>query len=197
MKVGDCMKKRIVSGLLSIVMMFSMFACLSGVSPVKVKAWTNSQYNIVDRAQYMWDSTWVCQQNVEGWGGTFTKGNTYRVPYGQPVYQQPAQRPAQQPVYQQPVQQPMYQQPAYQQPMYQQPVQPMQQPVMQPMAQPVQQWQQPVEQPVQPVQQPQEAPVMPDSNEALAQAIHRLCDLAEALYSDYRKEVQKIWTSDR
>lgn len=78
-----------------------------------------------------------------------------------------------------------------------QPVQPMQQPVMQPMAQPVQQWQQPVEQPVQPVQQPQETPVMPDSNEALAQAIHRLCDLAEALYSDYRKEVQKIWISDR
>ena len=78
-----------------------------------------------------------------------------------------------------------------------QPVQPMQQPVMQPMAQPVQQWQQPMEQPAQPAQQPQEAPVMPDSNEALAQAIHRLCDLAEALYSDYRKEVQKIWTSDR
>ena len=77
-----------------------------------------------------------------------------------------------------------------------QPVQPMQ-PVMQPMAQPVQQWQQPVEQSVQTVQQPQEAPVMPDSNESLAQAIHRLCDLAEALYSDYRKEVQKIWTSDR
>ena len=78
-----------------------------------------------------------------------------------------------------------------------QPAQPMQQPVMQPMAQPVQQWQQPVEQPVQTAQQPQEAPVTPDSNEALAQAIHRLCDLAEALYSDYRKEVQKIWTSDR
>lgn len=68
---------------------------------------------------------------------------------------------------------------------------------MQPMVQPAQQWQQPVEPAPQPALPQQEAPTMPDSNEALAQAIHRLCDLAEALYSDYRKEVQKIWTSDR
>ena len=84
-----------------------------------------------------------------------------------------------------------------------QPYQPLQQqavpvPAMQPY-QPVQQmqWQPPAEQMVQqPLQQPQEA-AMPESNDALAQAIHRLCDLTEALYSDYRKEVQKIWTSDR
>lgn len=84
------------------------------------------------------------------------------------------------------------------QPLQQAPVPPMQpyQP-MQPMVQPAQQWQQPAEPAPQPAQPQQEAPVMPDNNEALAQAIHRLCDLAEALYSDYRKEVQKIWTSDR
>ena len=90
-----------------------------------------------------------------------------------------------------------------------QPYQPLQQPAppVQPMIpaipqqppayQPVPQWQPPAEQPAQATQTPQEAPRIQDSNEDLAQAIHRLCDLAEALYSDYRKEAQKIWTSDR
>lgn len=84
-----------------------------------------------------------------------------------------------------------------------QPYQPLQQqavpvPTVQPYA-PVQQWQQPVDQQMQApqaVQPPQEAAI-PVSNDALAQAINRLCDLTEALYSDYRKEIQKIWTSDR
>lgn len=79
------------------------------------------------------------------------------------------------------------------------PVQPMAlaMPQQPPMQQPIPQWQPPAEQPAQSPQPPQEAPKMTDSNEALAQAIHRMCDLAEALYSDYRKEDQKIWTSDR
>lgn len=97
-----------------------------------------------------------------------------------------------------------YQNPYPQQGYRYQPYQPLQQsavpvPNVQPIQQtvPVQQWQQPVPQAPVEQQAPPEAPVMQGSNDALAQAINRLCDLTEALYSDYRKEVQKIWTSDR
>ena len=97
-----------------------------------------------------------------------------------------------------------YQNPYPQQGYRYQPYQPLQQaavpvPNVQPIQQtvPVQQWQQPVPQAPVEQQAPQEVPVIPESNDALAQAINRLCDLTEALYSDYRKEVQKIWTSDR
>ena len=41
--------------------------------------------NIVARAYYMYNSTWVCQKQVSGWNCTFQKGNTYRIPYGQPA----------------------------------------------------------------------------------------------------------------
>lgn len=41
--------------------------------------------NIVERANYLYNSTWVAQRNVSGWNYTFIKGKTYRIPYGQPV----------------------------------------------------------------------------------------------------------------
>ena len=47
---------------------------------------TKNQQNIVDRGNYMYDITWVAQQTVTGWGGTFYAGNTYHIPYGQPIY---------------------------------------------------------------------------------------------------------------
>ena len=54
----------------------------------EVKAATTSQNNIVARADYLYDTTWVCQKTVSGWRGnyTFYAGSTYHLPYGQPVY---------------------------------------------------------------------------------------------------------------
>ncbi len=39
--------------------------------------------NIIARANYMYNITWVPQKNVSGWNYTFIKGKTYRIPYGQ------------------------------------------------------------------------------------------------------------------
>ncbi len=82
------MKKRIISFLLCFVMLFGIVS-MAPVSPRnQVHAATTSQNNIVARANYLYNSTWVCQKTVSGWKGnyTFTKGNTYHLPYGQPVY---------------------------------------------------------------------------------------------------------------
>ena len=85
------MSKRIVSLLLSFVMLLSCISCLSAVtfsaSEVDVASVQSSQnqLNIVDRANYMYNTTWVCKKTVAGWGGTFYQGSTYRIPYGQPV----------------------------------------------------------------------------------------------------------------
>ena len=77
--------KRILSFALSIAIVFSVFSCLSTISMADTKAATTSQLNMVARANYMYDSTWVCQRTVSGWGGTFYAGETYRIPYGQPI----------------------------------------------------------------------------------------------------------------
>ena len=54
---------------------------------MNVHAATESQKNIVARADYLYDQTWVCQSNVSGWNYnyTFYAGNTYHIPYGQPI----------------------------------------------------------------------------------------------------------------
>ncbi|MGN1307848.1 MAG: RICIN domain-containing protein, partial [Faecousia sp.] len=77
------MKKRILSILLCLALLF-------GVVPIwsaPVHAATTSQLNIVDRANYLYNATWVCQRTVKGWcdSYTFNVGNTYHIPYGQPV----------------------------------------------------------------------------------------------------------------
>ena len=85
------MSKRIVSLLLSFVMLISCISCLSAVTfsasevDVAPVQWSQNQLNIVDRANYMYNTTWVCKKTVAGWGGTFYQGSTYRIPYGQPV----------------------------------------------------------------------------------------------------------------
>ena len=71
--------------MLAFVMVLSVFTCLSTISMVDTKAATQNRLNIVARANHMYDSTWVCQKTVSGWGATFYAGNTYRIPYGQPV----------------------------------------------------------------------------------------------------------------
>ena len=78
------MKKRILSFILCLVL-------IAGIFPFSVfnlaHAATTSQNNIVARANYLYSQTWTCQETVSGWRGnyTFTKGNTYRLPYGQPI----------------------------------------------------------------------------------------------------------------
>jgi hypothetical protein len=46
---------------------------------------TQNQKNMVARADYFYGITWVAQETVAGWSGTFYKGGTYRIPYGQPI----------------------------------------------------------------------------------------------------------------
>ena len=77
------MKKRIVSILLCLMLILSLIPVWSA----SVSAATQSQLNIVDRANYLYDATWVCKRNVNGWcdSYTFVAGNTYHIPYGQPV----------------------------------------------------------------------------------------------------------------
>jgi hypothetical protein len=79
--------KRIFSLFLSMLMVFQMFVGFVAAKEIKVYAATTSQNNIVARADYLYDITWVCQQNVSGWNYnyTFYAGNTYRIPYGQPI----------------------------------------------------------------------------------------------------------------
>lgn len=76
-----------VSFVLCLVMLFGYVAMIPA-EQIQVRAATTNQNNIVARANYLYNATWVCQKTVSGWRGnyTFTKGNTYHLPYGQPVY---------------------------------------------------------------------------------------------------------------
>lgn len=65
-------------------------AMVLGFIPVlnnEVKAVTLNQQNIADRADFFFNTTWVCQKDVNAWRDEFTfkKGETYHLPYGQPV----------------------------------------------------------------------------------------------------------------
>ena len=75
--------KRIISVIICLTLLMGVTV---GVAGVPVQAATQNQINMVARADYMYGLTWVCQQYTEGWRGNFYKGNTYHVPYGQPIY---------------------------------------------------------------------------------------------------------------
>ncbi len=88
-------KNKLLSLILAIILCVSAFASVSaaaedvsvleeGVNVANIGA-TQNQLNMVARADYMYGITWVAQQTVAGWSGTFYKGNTYRIPYGQPI----------------------------------------------------------------------------------------------------------------
>lgn len=81
---ANTMKRRIFSFVLCIMMLLSMVPL---VGAPEVHAATDSQNNIVARADYMYGLTWTCQQTVYGWNYnyTFSAGSTYRAPYGQPI----------------------------------------------------------------------------------------------------------------
>ena len=78
------MKKRVLSLFAAFFMLCSVLSCLSFDEMYFAKA--SGVDNIVARANYMYNSTWVAQKDVLGWNDyTFKKGTTYRIPYGQPV----------------------------------------------------------------------------------------------------------------
>ena len=78
--------KKFVSVLLSFVIVCSCMICFPIIS---VNSATTSQQNIVGWADYYYDITWTAQKTVSGWKGNYTyyQGNSYRLPYGQPVTQ--------------------------------------------------------------------------------------------------------------
>lgn len=82
---GKKLFKKVLSFALVLIFVLSTFVI---VLPTNTSAVTQNQQNIVDRANYLWNSTWVCKKTVKGWNSayTFYAGNTYRLPYGQPIY---------------------------------------------------------------------------------------------------------------
>lgn len=83
-KMKSSIMKRTISILLCLV---TVFALLPAVGVTPVHAATTSQNNIVARADYMYNITWTPKSTVYGWNYnyTFYAGNTYRIPYGQPI----------------------------------------------------------------------------------------------------------------
>ena len=81
------MKKLILRSVSSLLIGVMLLALLPVVSPVKAHAVTKNQQNIVDRADYFYDTTWVCQKTIMAWRdeSKFEAGQTYRLPYAQPV----------------------------------------------------------------------------------------------------------------
>lgn len=81
-------KKLLVKILSFVLVLIVIMGTFVIVMPTSASAATQNQQNIVDRANYLWNCTWVCQKTVKGWNNayTFVKGETYRLPYGQPIY---------------------------------------------------------------------------------------------------------------
>ena len=78
------MKKRLSRVSCFALVLIMLVGMIPAISP-RVHAASQSQMNAVARADYMYNATWVCQQTVAGWGDTFYAGNTYHIPYGQPI----------------------------------------------------------------------------------------------------------------
>ncbi len=79
--------KRSFSRLLSMILILAMvLGFFPGAAP-RVKAWTVNQQRIKDRCDYFYNTTWVAQKTIYGWRDNyiFYEGETYRLPYAQPV----------------------------------------------------------------------------------------------------------------
>ena len=76
-----------ISRRLCILLALTMLIGLIPVLHTEVNAVTVNQQNIADRADFFYNTTWVCQQDVNAWRDEFVfkKGETYHLPYGQPV----------------------------------------------------------------------------------------------------------------
>ncbi|MBQ5711239.1 MAG: GBS Bsp-like repeat-containing protein [Oscillospiraceae bacterium] len=81
--MGRDLFKRVSSLLLVVALCLSVCPA----TPVRsVPAATQDQKDMVARADWYYGITWVAQQTVQGWSGTFYAGGTYHIPYGQPIY---------------------------------------------------------------------------------------------------------------
>ncbi len=77
-------KMRVLSLLLALALLISCFVGLAAPA----KAVTDNQKHMVNRADYLYGITWTAQKDLSGWknnaSNKYIKGNTYRIPYGQP-----------------------------------------------------------------------------------------------------------------
>ena len=75
--------KRLMAAALVLAIILSFVPVLAP----RAKAWTANQQRIADRCDYFYNTTWVCQKTIYGWRDqyTFYEGETYRLPYAQPV----------------------------------------------------------------------------------------------------------------
>ena len=76
--------------ILSILLIVTVLLLTAAVSLTAADAATQNQQNIVGCADYYYDITWTALKTIDGWHSssssyTFTKGNTYRIPYAQPI----------------------------------------------------------------------------------------------------------------
>ena len=79
--------KRILMRSISIFLALAIVLSFTPLLDSEVKAVTLNQQNIADRADFFFNTTWVCQKDVNAWRDEFVfqKGETYHLPYGQPV----------------------------------------------------------------------------------------------------------------
>ena len=79
--------KKAITKIFSALIVLALVLSIIPAQSIRAKAVTTNQQNIVDRANYFFDTTWVCQKTVYGWRDQFTyyEGETYHLPYGQPV----------------------------------------------------------------------------------------------------------------
>lgn len=79
--------KKILIRSISIFLTLAIFLGFIPILQSEVKAVTLNQQNIADRADFFFNATWVCQKDVNAWRDEFVfrKGETYHLPYGQPV----------------------------------------------------------------------------------------------------------------
>ena len=83
--------KRIISVIICLTLLMSITVGVTGFSAeaatVNVAKTSSNQTNIADRADYMYNTTWVCQKTFTAYAYgtyyTFYAGNTYHLPYGQ------------------------------------------------------------------------------------------------------------------
>ena len=71
------MNKRIIRGI-SMLLALAMVLGFIPVLRTDANAVTVNQQNIADRADFFFNSTWVCQKDVQAWRDEFTfrKGNS-------------------------------------------------------------------------------------------------------------------------
>ena len=79
--------KRTLFGWISVLLALAILLGFIPTLQSEAKAVTLNQQNIADRADFFFNTTWVCQKDVNAWRDEFTfkKGETYHLPYGQPV----------------------------------------------------------------------------------------------------------------